>query len=563
MPAARIQPQGIVRANPKWIAKGLTSLYTPSSGAVLVRNAAAAIITATARNTPKGKALKTVGGSKDRVEVGPADTLLGAAVGTVFMFARYTDTTPRTAQTAGCGDANNVSARIFLQPWTDGNFYFDWGGATNGQGRVSGSYIKTLLPFTVAGVAGGNKGRELWLNKVRIAANASDTTARPLLGKAFAWGSPGGDATVAGDEMEVYIGATFNTALSDADIKSLNDNPWELYDGFSAPMLYAASAPSAYNLTGQPTAQSNTSGSGVAGQVHALSGAATAQANTAASASVAQAHALAGAAATQSNASTSGVASQGQALAGAPVAQPNVSSSGALSQIHNLAGAAATQANASSSGAAGQAHQLAGNAATQANTAASGTLSSTLALAGASAAQSNASSAGAIGQVHALAGAQVAQANGSTSAAVGVNGALTGANVVQANTAGSGAATQVHALSGASAAQGNASTSGALTGGSMLAGAPVAQGNTASSGAIAQVHTLGGAACGQANVAGGGRVALFHLLTATASNQINLSPGGAATDLPPVVYARAPAGPGYSRPFTNTTRPRQVNTRRT
>ncbi|WP_283443996.1 hypothetical protein [Noviherbaspirillum suwonense] len=30
-----------------------------------------------------------------------------------------------------------------------------------------------------------------------------------------------------------------------------------------------------------------------------------------------------------------------------------------------------------------------------------------------------------------------------------------------------------------------------------------------------------------------------------------------------MTFARAPAGPGYSRPFTNTTRPHQVNTRRT
>ena len=582
MPAARIQPQGRVRLNRNSpLFRGLIGAFTPPGPGV----------------TPVGGALMKIGRNGEGYSTNASgeswtasNTALASAWPTWTILAILDGTStnndfggasiyaerPNGTQIVklGFGDGNTNQAMLVVRD--AGNRLALFRGSANVKTDAS-------IPRIIIGTRRASNDHRLYFNGA-LDSSASGDIPGPFNGTNCIIGNDPQDGRANLGGAAVPLVLVWNRSLTDAEIALISANPWQVFDG-QAPMLYAASAPPAYNLTSQPTTQANTSSAGVTRQVHALSGSTAVQANTSAGAAVAQLHALSGAVAAQANsssgapvvqmhalagatsaqqnASVGGAAGQGQALTGSPAAQSNASTSGALARIHKPAGAAATQANAASSGVAVQVHQLAGSAAVQTNSAASGSLSSVLGLAGASAAQSNASSAGASSQVHALAGASAAQANSSTSASVGVNGALTGANAMQANTAAGGAVAQVHALSGAPAVQGNVATSGALTGSSMLAAAPAAQGNAALSGAIAQVHTLGGSACGQANVAAGGRVMLFHLLTATASNQINLSPGGAATDLPPVVYARAPAGLGYSRPFTNTTRPHQVNTRRT
>jgi hypothetical protein len=179
-----------------------------------------------------------VGGSTNSVQIAAdADSVLGLSDGTIFMFYRFTDTTARTAQIAGFFPLDAAAGnRALLQPYS-GIYYFDWGTA-----RVSAAFTKTTSPTAVFAVSGGSKGKELWLGRVKIASAPADTTARTATVSPFQWGSPGGTGSNGSDAIELYIGATFNKALSDADIRELNNNPWQLFQAPAPIYLYRATS---------------------------------------------------------------------------------------------------------------------------------------------------------------------------------------------------------------------------------------------------------------------------------------------------------------------------------
>lgn len=144
-------------------------------------------------------------------------------------------------------------------------------------------------------------------------------------------------------------------------------------------------------------------------------------------------------------------------------------------------------------------------------------------------------------------GVQAAAAVGSASA----NGGISVAGNAQPAGVSAVASVGMPSASGATVTHGNASAAGVSASASAGAVAISASASAQFAG-VSVLATIGQSiASGQIQVNGvaypGGVLAYARVGSATAGSQ---------------TYASAPAGPGYSRPFANTTRPRQVNTRR-
>lgn len=223
------QPQFSTGINQELVSKGLTSVYTPSIGLVLVKNMVPVFNGGVITASEGGVAFRTTGGTANAVTVAEsADDVIGLASGAIFMYFRFRDTTARAAQIAGYYTATTAQ-RALLQPYSDGNFYFDWGGAVNNGGRVSVAYSKHTRPQCVTGVSGGGKGKELWFGGAKVASNATDSTARPSGSQNFRFGTASSEFGGASDAIDLYLCATFNKALSDTDIRNISANPWQLF----------------------------------------------------------------------------------------------------------------------------------------------------------------------------------------------------------------------------------------------------------------------------------------------------------------------------------------------
>jgi hypothetical protein len=316
---------------------------------------------------------------------------------------------------------------------------------------------------------------------------------------------------------DIVFACAWDRKVPNATMRDWSANPLRLFEA-QPPMLFAGVAPAVDTaLTGAAAAVASATG----GLTTSIRLAASASALASASASLTTQIALSGTA--SAAASASAALTTAIRLAGAASAQ--ASTTGSLTTSIPLAGSAVASASASAS-LAGSAAALSGAAV--ASAAASGQLSTQIPLSGAAVAQA-AASASLTANGQGLSGA--ASASASASGALTTSIALSGAAVAQASAAGtfSGSAA---ALSGAALA--SAVASGQLATQIVLRGSAVA-GSSASGSLMTAIRLSGGA-------------------SATARALGDLAIG--------VRYARAPDGPGYSRPFTNTTRPKQVNTRR-
>lgn len=395
--------------------------------------------------------------------------------------------------------------------WTVGN----GGGGTNEwdaiykDGAGTSAIVASTTPTPVATVPARVMARyslaakDLWVNGVK---QTSSTTATTSWGasyfQAFSIGAYDHFGTKT-DFMDGWVNASFGWSryLTDAEVRSFYDNPWQVFKAPVEKIWVAVSGGAGTNtLVAAPSSQANNSGTGAASQTQVLVGAVSAQANSSAAGVVTQAQVLSGAASSQANAAAAAALTQTQQLAGASSSQANVSASSAVTQAQVLSGANATQANSSSTAAATQIQVLSGASSTQANASGTGAASQVQQLVGAASSQSNASSVGAV--------------------TVPPPGTLVGAPSTQGNASSAGAISQVHKLTGAGASQSNAS----------------------STGQISQIHQISGAASSQVNGSGVGQLGQLHGLTSSASAQSNgcgvgvVSQNGAVTLIPNPAY---------------------------
>lgn len=226
------QPQYAVGIN--WsnsLSRGITSVYLPSVGVSLICSGPTTQGGTSRVTANSGVGRRFQGGvSTDFIGYGTADSLFGQnrADGSIVSLLRYTDTTLRDAQLFGQSSDGGASNRILVQHWSDGKIYFDWGGATNGAGRISATVSKTLNPFVISAISSASSGKKLWIDKQKVAENGADFTAFPSSSAVFRLGNI--YSTWISDACEIYLAVTWNRPLSDLEYTSFVDNPWQIFE---------------------------------------------------------------------------------------------------------------------------------------------------------------------------------------------------------------------------------------------------------------------------------------------------------------------------------------------
>lgn len=223
-------PVEIDRANP--LTKGLVDAYIPLS----------VLNPTSVRGYPPSISAGPVtisAGQLGRNIVLPAATLNGGLIisdtadaifpstteTTIFIIRRSLDTTNRESTLFGY-DAGAGSRVLCHAPWSDGNIYFDFSNATEGAGRVSTSFVKKSSSVDrLVFVAGGGKGREIWRDGIKIAANTGTSArASSTLNVRI-----GGTQGISSDNEEIYLFGVVNRAWSDAEISEWYENPWQIF----------------------------------------------------------------------------------------------------------------------------------------------------------------------------------------------------------------------------------------------------------------------------------------------------------------------------------------------
>ena len=267
------QPQYAVGIN--WsnsLSRGITSVYLPSVGVSLICSGPTTQGGTSRVTANSGVGRRFQGGvSTDFIGYGTADSLFGQnrADGSIVSLLRYTDTTLRDAQLFGQSSDGGASNRILVQHWSDGKIYFDWGGATNGAGRISATVSKTLNPFVISAISSASSGKKLWIDKQKVAENGADFTAFPSSSAVFRLGNI--YSTWISDACEIYLAVTWNRPLSDLEYKSFVDNPWQIFED-EEEFVFRASAVGGSSLNAAASGSDTASGSGTLATQVALAG---------------------------------------------------------------------------------------------------------------------------------------------------------------------------------------------------------------------------------------------------------------------------------------------------
>jgi hypothetical protein len=253
------------------------------------------------------------------------------------------------------------------------------------------------------------QSQNLWLNGVKDASSGAFT------GNSIGFGFYGFAAS-SGMSGASILNAVWNRALTDAEIKSLSENPWQIFAPERRVIAFDAIVESGgtIDLVGQNATQSNTSSTGAITQNHALSGENCNQVVIISTDAISQTHNLTGAASAQNHSCSTGSISQNHALSGANSSQLNTSSTGAIStdSTVTLSAENSTQNNGCSTGSISQAHDLLTLDSTQNNISSTGAISTgtvAIDLIADNGIQVNLCSSGAISQAHNLIGANSLQ----------------------------------------------------------------------------------------------------------------------------------------------------------
>jgi hypothetical protein len=197
---------------------------------------------------PAGAALVPgIIGTGSRVDVAAdADSVLETDRCSLLIFHRNRDTTSRQAWIAGY--IASSTDEVNVQPWSDGNIYWNFGNETDGSGRTSATYAKTLAPEVLIFVAGPRKGREIWQNGRKLVGNTGATAIRPATGEPWSVGGCKSGFRVT-DNNEIYLQVVSRREWTDAEIGLLSANPWAMFtsqvrlyvDAIAGGTIYAGS----------------------------------------------------------------------------------------------------------------------------------------------------------------------------------------------------------------------------------------------------------------------------------------------------------------------------------
>jgi len=581
MPAARIQPQGRVRLNRNSpLFRGLIGAFTPPGPGV----------------TPVGGALMKIGRNGEGYSTNasaeswlasntalasawPTWTILaildGTSTNSDFGGAAIYAERPNGTQIVklGFGDSNSNKAMLVVRD--AGNRLALFSGTANVKTDAS-------IPRILVGTRRASNDHRLYFNGA-LDSSASGDIPGPFNATNCIIGNDPQDGRANLGGAAVPLVLVWNRSLTDAEIALISANPWQVFDG-QAPMLYAAAGGT--NATATP---SGVSASSVVGSVAASGQGRASPAGVSAAAS-----------AGSPIASGQGRASPVGVSASASVGTATAAGSTVISATASPAGvsAAAAVGNPAASGAANSAATGVSAVASVGTVSASGAT-----VINGSASAAGVSAASAVGAPAASGTASAAPAGVSATASVGSVSA-SGATVVHGNAAPAGVSAssavgsvaangtaratpsgvQAAAAVGTASANGGVSVAGnaqpagvaavASVGTPSASGATVVHGNASAAGvaAAASVGTVTVSASAKAMPAGVSVLATIGQPIASGQIQMNGTalPAGVVAytyvgqvQASSMTFARAPAGPGYSRPFTNTTRPHQVNTRRT
>lgn len=190
--------------------------------------------------------------------------------------------------TLGTGDGAGVVAlgasltkRGALYFGTAGNVYFDFGGATNGVTRVSGTTSTSAGKTSVFLATTGPRGMRLFENGRLIGSNAASPVR--TVDSALAFGL--GDCYAGTSGNSAYtLAVPWNVQLSDELARSISENPWQIFAPAKRVLFAPASAGSDVTIFGNlgtATASGLTASVAQAATISASLGTATASGLTA------------------------------------------------------------------------------------------------------------------------------------------------------------------------------------------------------------------------------------------------------------------------------------------
>lgn len=175
--------------------------------------------------TDRGFAASITTGADTRLRLAAdADTVFtSTSAATVAVLRRCRDTTARAATVFGY-NAGSLDRVLLHGPFSDGTLYWDYGTSTAGSGRISVAFTKTTSWETLVCVAGPKKGREVWRNATRIAANTSATGTRSATTAALHLGAAATGLSADNEDIALIV---FSMAeWSDGEILAWAGNPF-------------------------------------------------------------------------------------------------------------------------------------------------------------------------------------------------------------------------------------------------------------------------------------------------------------------------------------------------
>ena len=220
------QPQGASVLDAQTVQSlGVTEVFTGSSYAKTLVNRFSTSGTnafQTVNQTGKVTAFTAPAGEGLNI-ASSASTIFTGGKASILVYRRCKDTVNRASGLFGY--QVSINDRILCHaPFTDGNIYFDYGNVTSG--RISAPFVKTTKPEILVFVAGPNKGREIWRDGVKIASNIALNFSPVIAASPFYIGSYD---TVSSDNDEIGLFVSSSSEWTDAQIASLTNNPWQLF----------------------------------------------------------------------------------------------------------------------------------------------------------------------------------------------------------------------------------------------------------------------------------------------------------------------------------------------
>lgn len=224
------QPQGPIRLSNAWLRRGLVvaviggQTYEAATQKFSVWNGTASSSRLGFVNRGKAHVVRAAD-STDYLKIlsdADAQALLPTGDCTLVLHYKKTDGTARAAGAFGTTDSGGPGRIGAHLPYSDGNVYFDYGGATSGASRVvvtGPTFGDDVWAFTA-----GAHGMEVWQNGVLMNSHASAITRSAVLAP-FCFGNHAGTGPDNAASAFFYI---FRSRLSAKDIRALVSNPWQV-----------------------------------------------------------------------------------------------------------------------------------------------------------------------------------------------------------------------------------------------------------------------------------------------------------------------------------------------